>query len=86
MMFSSIYMYASYKYDSSIHVQFYSGNVRYESVVELIYIDYSFFKCAVELIYFTAQNTVSNVATYSSPTDRAQIISKYSLLITSAIS
>ena len=30
LMFLSIYMYTSYKYDSSIHVYFYSSNVMYE--------------------------------------------------------
>ena len=73
-------------YYSSIHVHFYSVNVRYESVVEPIYIDYSFFKCAVEKMYRTAQKTLSNVATCFSPTYRSQIISKYSLLSTSDFS
>ena len=58
---------------------FYSGNITYESVVELIYQNYSFFKCAVEKIYLTAVN-------YSSPTDGAQIIFNDSLLITNDFS
>ena len=33
-------------YYSGIHVTFYSGNVGYESVVELMYIDYYLFGCA----------------------------------------
>ena len=74
-------MYAT-KYNNPI---FYSKNVRYESFVELVYHNYSFFNCAVEKICFAAVNNVSNSATCSSPTDGAQIISKDSLLSTSAL-
>ena len=42
-------------YYSSIHINFHSGNVRYESVVELMYIDYSLFGCAVEKMYIISQ-------------------------------
>ena len=40
-------------YYSSINVHFYSKNVRYESVVELMYIEYFFFGYAVEQMYLT---------------------------------
>ena len=86
LMFSSINMYSSYKYYSIVHVHFYSGNVRYESVVELVYIYHYFFVCTVKRVYFTAKKSVSNVVTCFSPTDGAQIVSNYPLLSTSDIS
>ena len=61
-------------------------NVGYESVVELIYHKYYFFKYAVERMYLTEVNTVSNTATCSSPTDGAQIIYNNYLLSASAFS
>ena len=61
-------------------------NVGYESVVKLIYHNYSFFKCAVDKIYLTAVNTVSNSAACSSPTDVPQIIYNDSLLSTNYFS
>ena len=64
----------------------YDGNVRYESVVELIYQTYYFFKCAVEKMYLTAVNNVSNSDTSYSLTDGAQILSNDSLLSTTAFS
>ena len=67
-------------------IYFYSKIVGYESVVELIYHNYSLFKCSVEKFYLTAVNTVSNKATCSSPTYGAKIISNNSLLSTSAFS
>ena len=75
-------MYAT-KYNNLVFLYYYSGNVVYESVVELIYQNYSFFKCDVEQMYFAAVNNVSNSETSSSPPDGAQIISNNFLLITS---
>ena len=60
------------------------GNVGYKPVVDLIYHNYSFFKCAADQMYLTAGNTVSNTAPFSSPIDGAQIISNNYLLNTSA--
>ena len=83
-MFLSMNMYAT-KYNNIVFY-YYSGHVRYESVVKLIHHKYSLFKCAVEKIYLTEVNNVSNSATSSLPTDGAQIISNDYLLSTSALS
>ena len=50
-------------YYSSIHIHFYSENVGYELVVELMYIDYYFFRCSYERVYLTEKKSVSIVAT-----------------------
>ena len=75
-------MYAT-KYNNLVFIFFYSGNVIYGSVLELIYQKYYFFKCNVDQMYLTSVYTVSNSATSYSPTDGAQIISNNSLLSTS---
>ena len=86
LMFSIIYMYASYKYYSSIHFSFlfWWCNVWIDYLIDLYII------FLLRLFYFVNLShrikTVSNVATFSSPTDRAQIISNYSIFSTSAFS
>ena len=85
LMFLSINMYASYKYCSSIHVKFYSGNVRHESVILPVYIDYSLFWCAVKRVYLTSKKSFIRSHLFS-PKDGAQIISNDSLLSTSDFS
>ena len=47
-------------YYSSIHVIFYSGNVWYESVVELLYIDCTFSGCAVEKFISQHKNSIKS--------------------------
>ena len=81
LMFSGMNMYATI-YNNLVFF-IYSVNVRYESVVEMIYYNYSLFKCADKKINLTAVKTVSNSATCSSPKDGAQIISNDYLLSTS---
>ena len=66
-------MYAT-EYINLISIYIYDVHVINESKAELIYQNYSFFKCAVDKLYTTAVNTTSNLVTSSSPTDWAQII------------
>ena len=65
-------------------LRFFHKNIEYKSVVEFIYHNNFFFKCAYKKIHLTEVNRVSNLATYSSPTDGAQITSNDSIISTSA--